>query len=26
VLLLSEVPPVRRIFPLDLAEATKVLE
>jgi putative ABC transport system permease protein len=26
VLLLSEVPPVRRIFHLDLAEATKVLE
>jgi len=26
VLLLSEVPPVRRIFRLDLAEATKVME
>ena len=26
VLLLSEIPPVRRIFRLDLAEATKVME
>lgn len=26
VVLLSEIPPVRRIFRLDLAEATKVME
>jgi ABC-type lipoprotein release transport system permease subunit len=26
VMLLSEIPPVRRIFRLDLAEATKVME
>jgi putative ABC transport system permease protein len=26
VLLLSEIPPIRRIFRLDLAEATKVME
>jgi ABC-type antimicrobial peptide transport system permease subunit len=26
VLLLSEIPPIRRIFHLDLAEATKVME
>jgi hypothetical protein len=26
VLLLSEVPPIRKIFRLDLAEATKVIE
>jgi ABC-type antimicrobial peptide transport system permease subunit len=26
VLLISEIPPIRRIFKLDLAEATKVIE
>ena len=26
VMLLSEIPPIRRIFRLDLAEATKVME
>lgn len=26
VVLLSEVPPVRRVFKMDLAEATKVME
>jgi len=26
VILLSEIPPIRRIFRLDLAEATKVME